>query len=376
MMSSPRRLIFSQRNTQSRKWHAFQYEFEDVVASVDDVHLLAPPLRPSTRFTRLSDRLLRAAGHPERCTEPAIQATTVTGDYSLFFAVFAFVSDIPHLLRLKQWRNRCEKAVCFLVELFTQHVEESTPYLELLKEFEFDHVFLFNSRPKDAVSRITGCKAEFMPLGVDAFRFSPYPHPPPRVVDYYEFGRRSPVTHAAALEMAQRDHAFYVHDTIFDVPLPDWRAHRQMIAEIMKRSRYFFAYRPSQDREGSKGDEGLASRYFEGVGGGAILLGSAPTASEYERCFGWPDSVIEIPYEADNLREIVAELESDPERLARARTNNIVGSLRRHDWVYRWADVLQSVGLAPTSRMAERMERLEELATMAERREAAEERVL
>jgi hypothetical protein len=210
-----------------------------------------------------------------------------------------------------------------------------------------------------------------MPLAVDAFRFSPYPHPPPRVVDFYQFGRRSPVTHAAALRMADSDGAFYIYDTVFNVPLLDYRAHRQMIAEIMKRSRYFFAYKPSADLERSKEDDHLAARYFEGVGGGAILLGSAPSTPEYEQCFGWPDSTIEIPYDANNLREMVSELEADPARLTRARKNNIVETLRRHDWVYRWAEVLKAAGLAPTSGMAERTERLEELARMVERLEPA-----
>lgn len=371
MTSSPRVLIFSERNAELRKWQAWQYEFEDVIAAVDEVNLLAPPARPSTRLTRLSNRVRRATGHPERYTEPAIQATTVRGEYRLFFAVFSGVSDIPHLLRLRQWRERCEKAVCLITELLTHQIAESTPYLELLRQFEFDRVFLPNPRPKDAVARIAACNAEFMPFAVDAFRFSPYPHPPPRVVDFYQFGRRSPVTHASALKMAQSDRAFYIYDTIFNVPLPDHRPHRRMIAEIMKRSRYFFAYKPSEDVERSREDDPLAARYFEGVGGGAILLGSAPSTPEYEQCFGWPDSTIEIPFDADNLSEVVAELEADPERLARARTTNIVETLRRHDWVDRWAEILEAVGLAPTSRMAERAERLEELRKMAERREPA-----
>jgi Glycosyl transferases group 1 len=371
MTRSPRALVFSKRNTESRKWQALQYEFEDVVALVDDVNLLAPSARPLTPVIRLSNRVLRAAGHPERSSEPASEAVTVEGEHSLFFAVFSLVEDIPNLLRLGRWRDRCDKAVCVINELLTHQIAQATPYLELLRHFEFDRVFLLNPRPKDAVARIVGCETQFLPLGVDALRFSPYPDPPARVVYFYQFGRRSPVTHTAALEMAQSEGVFYLYDTVFNVPLPNFRAHRQMIAEIMKRSRYFFAYRPGEDLERSQVDDDLAARYFEGVGGGAILLGSAPATPEYEECFGWPDSTIEIPYEAHNLREIVADLEADPERLARARTNNIVEALRRHDWVYRWAEVLQAVGLPPTARMAERMERLDELATMAERRSPA-----
>ena len=210
--------------------------------------------------------------------------------------------------------------------------------------------------------------------GEDADGFVPrfqilfYPDPPARAVDFYQFGRRSPVTHAAALDMARRDAAFYIYDTIFNVPLPDHRAHRELMAAIMKRSRYFFSYSPGEDPDKGPQDDCLSTRYFEAVSGGAVLLGNAPDSPEYRQCFGWPDSTIRIPYEAHDLADIVAELESQPERLEQARRNNTVAGLRRHDWAYRWAQVLDAAGLAPSTRMDDRVERLEELATMAEGR--------
>lgn len=366
MSESPRILMLSERNAESRKWHAFQYEFEDVIGAIDSVEMLAPPARRNTQLTRLADRVIRRSGHPERVTEPAIQPVTVDGQYDLFFAVFSFETDIPHLLQLKQWRERCDKAVCFIVELFTDHLERAKPYLELLERFEFDQVFLLNPAPKVAVAEITGAEVDFLGLGVDALRFSPYPGAPERTIDLYQFGRRSEATHAAALDMVRRDGAFYVYDTVFNVPLPDYRAHRDMMAEYLKRSRYFFSYRPGQDLSRGRADDALSSRYFEATAGGAVLLGNSPSTPEYQQCFGWPDSTIEIPYEAHDLREIIAELDAQPERLARARTSNIVGGLRQHDWVHRWATVLDSAGLPHTARMTAREQELEQLALMVE----------
>ena len=34
-----------------RKWHAFQFEFEDLIRSIDDVDLVAPPLVPDPPVT-------------------------------------------------------------------------------------------------------------------------------------------------------------------------------------------------------------------------------------------------------------------------------------------------------------------------------------
>jgi hypothetical protein len=366
MTVAPRALVLSERNAESRKWHAFQYEFEDVAAAVDDVALLAPPERPVGKPRYVLNRAVRFAGHPERYSEPAMRPVRIARDYDLFFATFSFASDIPHLLQLRDLQKRCARKVCFIVELFTQQIAQARPYLELLRRFEFDQVFLFNPAPRDAVAEIVGCPVDFLGLGVDALRFSPYPQPPARCVDFYQFGRRSSVTHDAVLDMAARDGTYYVYDTIHNVPLPDYRPHRVLMAETLKRTRYFFAYRAGEDLERVRADDALSSRYYEGGAGGAVLLGSHPHSAQWEDQFGWPDAVIDIPYDAHDLREIIAELETQPERLARASTSNVLGALRRHDWSYRWARVLEAAGLPPRPALTARMERLESLAAMAE----------
>jgi hypothetical protein len=355
----------------SRKWHALQYEFEDVVAEVDEVELVAPVARSGSAFSRFSYRLTRAAGQGARYHEVGLEPVQITGSYDLFFAFFAFPLDISHLRALRDWRPRCGKAIAFIGEIYSQQVDEVRSHLQLLREHGFDHVYVFNPRPAAQVSRIAGCPVEFLGLGVDALRFSPYPTVPERKVDLYQFGRRSDVTHDAALELMRRDGLLYLYDTVFNVPVPDYRAHRELIAEIMKRSRYFFAYRAGEDRQRARQDDALSSRYVEGMAGGAVLLGSRPQTPEYDALFGWPDSTITIPYEAHDLGGILAELEAQPRRLAAARMHNVVETLRRHDWVYRWERILETAGLAPTSRMEQRREHLAELAAMAEEREGA-----
>jgi Glycosyl transferases group 1 len=365
MTTAPRVLVYSERNAICRKWHALQYEFEDVGVETGVAELMAPRLRPSSSLSRVTYRVGRAAGR-RRTAEAGLEQLTVERDYDLFVAFFAFPSDIPHISALRGWRRRCAKAICFIGEMYSHQLEENREHLERLRELGFNHVFTLHPRSAPAVSRMAGAPVEFMPLGVDAFRFSPYPHVPQRVVDLYQFGRRSEVTHAAALALAQEDDRFYLYDTVFNVPLEDYRAHRELIAHTMKRSRYFFAYRPSDNLERAREDDTLSSRYFEATAGGAILLGSRPDSPEYDETFPWPDAVITIPFEAHDLREILAELDAQPERLARARANNIVQTIRRHDWAYRWRRILQTAGLDVPPALAQRLRLLDELADLAE----------
>ncbi len=92
------------------------------------------------------------------------------------------------------------------------------------------------------------------------------------------------------------------------------RCTRRLMAEYMKRSRYFFSYRPGEDLDRGRDDDVLSSRYFEAAAGGAVLLGSRPDTPGYEARFGWPDSAINIPYEAAQA----ARDSRRPRRAARA----------------------------------------------------------
>ena len=102
-----------------------------------------------------------------------------------------------------------------------------------------------------------------------------------------------------------------------------------------------------------------------------MLLGSRPGNKEYDEVFPWPDATIEIPFEAHDLREILAELDADPVRIATARRHNIVGTLRTLDWVYFWKRVLEQAGLPTNRAMEDRIAALARLADEAEERETS-----
>ena len=63
------------------------------------------------------------------------------------------------------------------------------------------------------------------------------------------------------------------------------------------------------------------------------------------------------------LSEIISDLDARPDYLKRVQTNNVINSLRKHDWVYRWEQVLEKLGLSSTREMAVRQTRLKVLAS-------------
>jgi hypothetical protein len=146
----------------------------------------------------------------------------------------------------------------------------------------------------------------------------------------------------------------------------DWGEHRALLANTIKRTRYFIGFSPAS-LAGSKadkvaGEQVLPGRLFEGAAGGAVILGTAPKCPEFLEYFDWPDVVVELDPEAGDVASLVGELETQPERLERIRRTNAVQCLLRHDWAYRWERILQSVGMQPRSQLHQRRAELARIA--------------
>ena len=234
-------------------------------------------------------------------------------------------------------------------------------YAKILSQFDYVILNCFASvQPmQDLIKR----PCLYVPPGIDAIKFCPYPNPPLRPVDVYSIGRKSKVTHKALLKMAEQKRIFYLYDTIIRKETARPAEHRSLIANIAKRSRYFLVNPAKIDRRFETcGQNEIGFRYFEGAAAGTIMIGEHPKTEVFREHFGWPDSVIHVPFDTPDISDILAKLDSQPERLQEARKNNIVQSLLRHDWAYRWSTILNIAGLKPSAALTDRLEHLTRLA--------------
>jgi hypothetical protein len=158
---------------------------------------------------------------------------------------------------------------------------------------------------------------------------------------------------------------FYVYDTTSDFAVIEPKEHRLLLANLIKRSRYFIAFPPKFDRPSeAPGGRDLGLRFFEGAAGGAVLLGTPPNAVAFQACFDWPDAVIRTPADGSQIAALMADLDRQPDRLNRVRRDNVVNSLRRHDWIYRWRRMLETMGYSVSHEMTQRERRLTCLAEL------------
>jgi len=367
-------LLLSQRGFNFQHWMPWVYEFEDVIRAVDAVHLLTPPTLVQTplarEWQRVKNGILLRLG---RLTDPGIPEIELEASYDLFFCILNWPAEAAMLSRLRNLHRRCYRKVAVIVEAWSEQIAANRAELQLLSELGFDVVYLTHRSGLSELSAVSGCPSSLFLFGVDALRFAPFPRPPARVVDCYSMGRRSEVTHQALLELVSRGDFFYLYDTIdkrgdfFQFQVSDWLQHRNLTANIIKRSRYFIAYaaRYRSDRRLAP-DESVSPRFYEGCAGGAILLGIAPRCREFTESFDWPDALVEIPYECRDIGSRIEDLDRQKERLASARRANVTGCLRRHDWAFRWKEILDRVGLVPLEGWTARVEELRQVASEIE----------
>jgi spore maturation protein CgeB len=262
---------------------------------------------------------------------------------------------------VRNWKDACKTSICLIDELWVREMSGSRNFLRILEKF--DVVMLYYSQSVKPLGERIGRKCVYLPPGVDSLLFSPYPDPPKRVVDVYSIGRRSQITHEALLRMVSEDGLFYLHDSIAGDQSIDSLQHRALFANVAKRSRYFLVNPGLIDRPDKRGDQiEIGNRYFEGTASGAILLGERPNNQEFEKLFDWPDAVIPLAYNSPDIGKLIKELDRQPERQDKIRKTNVEQSLLRHDWVYRWEAMLNTVGLAPMPQLFERKKRLKALA--------------
>jgi Glycosyl transferases group 1 len=358
--------MVSQRAHSKAMFRCVGYEFEDVICAVDDVDMILSQVeRP------ISERVLSRAMHTFRMSirpnEPTMKLNgSISSDYDMAFVGCATLGEFRNIQQLFDYiRDSCRIAVCYVDEVWRTDLNDERRIKQLQK---FDYVAVSLSDTCEGLSNLINRPVIYLPHGVDMHRFCPYPTAPRRAIDVYSMGRRSAETHGAILKWAEDNGATYLYDSVSGVvPVQDVMSHRNLIASLIKRCRYFIVNPAKINAPEANGQQEMGPRFFEGAGAGAVLLGQSPKCASFKKLFDWPDSVIEMPFGATDVSERLLELDSQPDRVACIRRNNIVNCLSRHDWVYRWTYLLDKVGMEALPAADERQKRLHKLANSNDR---------
>jgi hypothetical protein len=362
---SARILIASMRGFNTEAFRSAEFEFEDAICEFDDADMLAPVLDTSL-MNMVHKRLSNYIGI-KTAKQGLLKSGCITShverEYDLFFFICQHFWDITCINSIQGWREKCRKAVLWMDEIWIKELSNSKTKvcLQLLKNF--DYIFTTQSASATAIADLINRPCYSLPYAVDAMQFCPVTIKPERSIDIYSIGRRSPIVHQSLLEFAEQQNLLYLHDTLKGLQMNNYKEHRKLYSNLIKRSRYFIANKAKFDvPEQTGGQEELGSRFFEGAAGGAVMIGIPPNCETFHENFDWEDAIIPITYDTKNLCNIITELNTQPERLHKIRQNNIINTLLRNDWVYRWEKVLEKVGLDFTPKMISRKAHLHDLA--------------
>ena len=356
------------RNISEEAFQSGFYEAQDVLAEADGVDLIdVKPARGFRQRDRWHRRLLyrgRGLAASLASANPGLRKVRLAREYELFVAVCQNFWDLLYLNAIEDWKSHGKLSVCWLGEFWSKDIETCPALLRGLKRF--DAVFVNSWCAVEPLSKFLGRQCHFLPMAVDALRFCPAPGRSSRPIDVYSVGRRCEGVHGELLRAASERRMFYIYDSLRSmarVDVIDHRQHRELLANIAKRSKFFLVSPAKMNRpEETQGQLEIGARYFEGAAAGAVMLGQQPRGEAFQAMFPWPDAVFEILPDGSDVLKVMADLTSDPIRLAALRSRNTAESLLRHDWIHRWMTIYQSVGVAPSEGMTARVDQLRTLA--------------
>jgi hypothetical protein len=364
----PRICMPTARGFKKKAFYCAQYEAQDLLSDVADVDLIHLEPGRGYKFKEAWQRrlLFRDVTRQLIFANPGLHKVRLTQQYDLFLVMCQMDHDFLNISAIEGWQDHCRTSVCWIQEMWAAHIPLYKYWIHSLRRF--DHVFVSARDSVAALSDAIGRPCQWLPDAVDTLRFTPYPNPPARVIDVYSIGRRKEEIHRALLEAAGRTDIFYVHDT-FAGSMSDvlnYREHRDFFSNMAKRSR-FFVVAPAKIEipEETGGQVEIGARYYEGASAGAVMIGQAPDCDAFRELFPWKDAVISLQTDGSDVIKVLSSLESEPERISAISRRNAVEALLRHDWVYRWKEILRVAGIEPSPRMKLREQRLRNLAELS-----------
>ena len=360
---TPRILVVSVREFRFQAANCCIYEFEDLLCDFESAELYTP--KSEFDYPRKIYRIAKYISHSDLFSVNLAsfpQELSLDHEYDLLFAVLDNPWQMHLLESIQGWRDKCHHTACFIAEMW----EPDLSNWRLIQEpwQNFDHVFLGVTHCVEGLRKLIDCPVTYISPAVDTLRFSPYPNPPKRLIDVSYVGRRSPEIHESLIKRSTEDNFFYYYDTMKGkLEIGNPREHRLLLAGLFKRSRYNITnYAKFNSKEETGGNQEIGYRFFEGAAAGTVIVGMPPAGEAFSRYFDWEDAIIKVDLSGKDVVEAIAELDAQPERLERVSRQNVANSLLKHDWAYRWREMLAALDLEPSAAMVTREKYLQELA--------------
>ena len=229
------------RNFTRKAFRCGLYEAQDVLLEIDDVDLIPLERTWSARVPEpwLRNPLYHDVTRRIMLANLGMKKVKLTKRYELFVAVCNTYWDLPYINAIEHWRDQCEVSVCWIDEMWAAAIAGYKHWLDALKQF--DYVFMGCRGSVAALCQAANRRCYWLPAATDSLRFCSYPESASRVIDVYSIGRRHEGIHRELLKASMENQLFYIHDSFAaaNADVYEHREHRELFANVAKRSRYF-----------------------------------------------------------------------------------------------------------------------------------------
>ena len=360
--------LISARNFSRAAFQCGHLEAQDVLAECEDVDLICLEAEPGFRRKQqwLRRLMYRDVSRQLAYFNPGLKRVTLTKDYDVLIVMCQTYWDFLNVNAIDGWKDHCRTSICWMDELWAASLPLYKYWLPSLKRF--DHVVVGMLGTVEPLSKVLDRQCHYVPGGVDTLRFAPDPDQGDRAVDVYSVGRRWEGIHQALVQEAAGGEFFYIYDTLQtgESQAADHRQHRDLYANVAKRSKFFLVAPGKVNvQEETKGQVEIGFRYYEGSAAGTVMVGQPPDMDRFRSMFDWPDAVVHLQPDGSDTKRVLRGLMAEPDRMLEISRRNAQGALLRHDWIYRWRQILEIAGLQPGPDVDARDAKLRALAEYA-----------
>ncbi len=361
-MNNKRICVLSFRSRNNLAARCVDFEFEDVIGSIDDIDLIT--IEQGFGFSprkRVVNQLSRHVSPWFTRFSPSLTRVSLKKNYDLFVAFCQDITDLLMVNSIRNWKQRSGMSICWIDEVWAAGVVKNRALCNRLLS-RFDHVIIGCSGAVNTLQAEAQRPCIYLPPGVDTLKFSPpATNGPERNIDVYSIGRRPLLLHNQLLGMKRSKNITYLYDQSSNGPLfvRDYLRHRATMVYNLQRSKYFIVYPAKFDAPWQTHQQvEFGPRFFEGAAAGAVLIGQPAASKVFRDIFDWEDAVISLPEEEHELTALFDELESDTKRVDRIRRTNMRHCFLKHDWLYRWQEILDIAGMQPLPQFEKRRQEL------------------
>jgi len=353
-------LLLSVRNFRHQAANGSLYEFEDLITGLCDSILCSPENEKSGSRKRYRSARYLGFGHS---LADSLASMGHLNELEVDHDLIMLVLDNPwqmHLLnQVRGWREHPAKKICYISECWPGQLSQ----WRLMKEpfSNFDHIFLGTASSVPVLANLIDIPCSYLPCGVNTSTFSDMRKVAGRLIDVSYIGRREQALHGELKRFTETEGLFYLFDSARAqrLEVDDPVEHRRMYASMLKRTQISMALPAKSNAvDVTGGFEEIATRFFEFMAAGVIVVGRPPDSDAFRQLFDWQDAVISVGHNYSSSPSVIRELLNDHEKARDISKRNIINSLKKNDWVYRFIDVVEAIGFQPNRRMRARVEEL------------------